>query len=283
MRVGIAYFPVDYGIDIRVLARAAEERGFESLFVPEHTHIPTSRRSPYPGGGDLPKSYSHTHDPFIALSFAAAVTKKILLATGVCLIPQRDPIVTAKCVSSLDQLSGGRFVFGIGGGWNVDEMENHGARYETRFKLMRERILAMKALWTQEEASFHGAMVNFDPVWLYPKPAQKPNPPILLGGSSDHTVKRVVEFCDGWIPLATRGGFEPKEAVARLRKAAASVGRDYSTLSISTFGTPPNAETLTAHRDAGIYRAVLPIPDVSRDEILKLLDGYATLAANAAA
>jgi alkanesulfonate monooxygenase SsuD/methylene tetrahydromethanopterin reductase-like flavin-dependent oxidoreductase (luciferase family) len=128
MRVGLAYFPVDYGIDIRELARAAEERGFESLFVPEHTHIPLSRRSPYPGGGELPNSYSHTHDPFVALSFAAAATKKLLLATGVCLVPQRDPIVTAKCVSSLDQLSGGRFIFGIGGGWNVDEMENHGAR-----------------------------------------------------------------------------------------------------------------------------------------------------------
>ena len=182
MRVGIFYFPTDYGIDIRELARAAEERGFESLLLPEHTHIPTSRRTPYPGGGDLPKAYSHTHDPFVALSFAAAATTKILLGTGICLIPQRDPIVTAKCVASLDQLSNGRFLFGIGGGWNVDEMENHGARYETRFKLMRERILAMKALWTQDEAAFHGEMVNFDPVWSYPKPAQKPHPPILLGG-----------------------------------------------------------------------------------------------------
>ena len=166
MRVGVFYFPTDYGIDIRELARAAEERGFESLLLPEHTHIPTSRRTPYPGGGELPKAYSHTHDPFVALSFAAAATTKILLGTGICLIPQRDPIVTAKCVASLDRLSNGRFLFGIGGGWNIDEMENHGARYETRFKLMRERILAMKALWTQEEAAFHGEMVNFDPVWL---------------------------------------------------------------------------------------------------------------------
>src|ERR1700677_5081794 len=272
MHVGIAYFPVDYGIDVRELARSAEERGFESLFVPEHTHIPVSRRSPYPGGGEIPKSYLHTHDPFVALSFAAAVTKKIMLGTGVCLIPQRDPIVTAKCVSSLDQLSGGRFLFGIGGGWNVDEMENHGARYETRFKLMRERILAMKALWTQEEASFHGEMVNFDPVWLYPKPAQKANPPILLGGSSDHTLKRVVEFCDGWIPIASRGAFDPKVAVERLRKAAAAVGRDYATLSLTAFGAPTDAEALARYRDAGVNRAVLWIPDASRDDILKLLD-----------
>jgi probable F420-dependent oxidoreductase len=277
MRVGLFYFPVDYGIDVRELARAAEERGFESLFFPEHTHIPTSRRSPYPGGGPLPEAYSHTHDPFIALSFAAAVTKKLLLGTGVCLIPQRDPIVTAKCVSSLDQLSSGRFIFGIGGGWNVDEMENHGARYETRFKLMRESILAMKALWTQEEASFHGDMVKFDPVWFYPKPAQKPNPPVLLGGSSDHTLKRVVEFCDGWIPIGMRG-FDPKESVERLRKAAAAAGRDYSTLSISVFGAPADAAALAGYRDAGIHRAILPIPDVSRDEILKLLDQYAPLA-----
>jgi probable F420-dependent oxidoreductase len=279
MRVGLSYFPADYGIDIRELAVAAEARGFESLFCPEHTHIPASRRSPFPGGGELPKCYSHTHDPFVALSFAAAATKTILLSTGVALIPQRDPIVTAKCVASLDQLSGGRFILGIGGGWNVDEMENHGARYEMRFKLMRERILAMKALWTQEEASYHGQMVNFDPVWMYPKPAQKPHPPILLGGSSDHTLKRVVEFCDGWIPLAMRGGFEPKAAVERLRNAAAAGGRDYSTLSLSAFGAPPNPAAMAEYREAGVHRAVLPIPDATRDEILKVLDKYAPLIA----
>src|SRR4051812_39056261 len=172
MQIGVFYFPADYGINIVELARALEERGFESLFVPEHTHIPVSRKSPFPSGGELPKRYAHTHDPFVALSFAAAATRKLMLGTGICLIPERDPIVTAKCVASLDQLSGGRFIFGIGGGWNVEEMENHGARYNTRFKLMRERILAMQALWTQEEASFHGEFVNFDPVWSYPKPAQ---------------------------------------------------------------------------------------------------------------
>jgi probable F420-dependent oxidoreductase len=277
MRVGVFYFPTDYGIDVRELARAAEERGFESLFFPEHTHIPTSRRSPYPGGGELPKNYSHTHDPFVALSFAAAVTKKILLGTGICLIPQRDPIVTAKCVASLDQLSNGRFLFGIGGGWNVDEMENHGARYETRFKLMRERILAMKALWTQEEASFHGEMVNFDPSWSYPKPLQRPHPPILLGGDSDYTVKRVVEFCDGWFPIA-RPGFDVKGAVERLRKAASAAGRDFSKLSVGVFAAPADKAALAEYRNAGIQRAVLPIPDLTRDEILGVLDKYAPLA-----
>jgi probable F420-dependent oxidoreductase len=278
MRVGVLYFPTDYGIDIRELARAAEERGFDSLFLPEHTHIPKSRRTPFPGGGDLPKAYSHTHDPFVALSFAAAATRKILLGTGICLIPQRDPIVTAKCVASLDQLSNGRFVFGIGGGWNVDEMENHGARYETRFKLMRERILAMKALWTEQEAAFHGEMVNFDAVWLYPKPMQQPHPPILLGGSSDYTLKRVVEFCNGWFPIA-RPGFKPKEAVERLRRVASAAERDFSTLTISVFGAPADNAALTEYRDAGIHRAVLPIPDLTRDEIMGLLDKYSPLAA----
>ena len=278
MRIGVCYFPTDYGIDIRELARAVEERGFDSLLLPEHTHIPVSRRTPYPGGGELPKCYSHSHDPFVALAFAAAVTKKLLLGTGICLVPQRDPIVTAKCIASLDQLSNGRFIFGIGGGWNVDEMENHGTRYETRFKLMRERILAMKALWTQEEAAFHGEFVNFDPVWSYPKPAQRPHPPILLGGSSDYTLKRVVEFCDGWLPIA-RAGFNAKEAVAQLRQAASAAGRDFSTLSINAFAPPPEKAVLAEYNAAGIQRAFLSIPDESRDEILKVLDQYARLLA----
>jgi len=276
MHIGVCYFPTDYGIDISELARASEERGFESLLLPEHTHIPLSRRTPFPGGGELPKCYSHTHDPFVALAFAAAATKKILLGTGICRVPQRDPIVTAKCVASLDQLSNGRFLFGIGGGWNVDEMENHGAHYETRFKLMRERILAMKALWTEEKAEFHGEMVNFDPVWLYPKPAQRPYPPILLGGSTDYTVKRVVEFCDGWMPIGFRG-FNAKEAVTQLREAASEAGRDFSTLSITVFGAAPEEAVLAEYRELGIQRAVLVIPDLTRDEILGVLDKHARL------
>ncbi|HEX3411450.1 MAG TPA: LLM class F420-dependent oxidoreductase [Stellaceae bacterium] len=276
MRVGVFYFPTDYGINIAELARALEDRGFGSLYVPEHTHIPTSRRSPFPGGGELPKKYSHTHDPFVGLSFAAAATKKLLVGTGICLIPERDPIVTAKCVSSLDQLSGGRFIFGIGGGWNVEEMENHGARYETRFKLMRERILAMKALWTQEEASFHGELVNFDPVWSWPKPAQRPHPPILLGGESDYTLRRIVEYCDGWIPRPV-GDFTAKGAVARLRRIAETKGRDPKSLMISVFRAPPDKAVLAEYNRAGIDEALLEIPDLSRDEILQLLDRYAPL------
>src|ERR1700674_2241280 len=223
MKVGVYYFPTDYGINIAELAGALEQRGFVSVFVFEHTHIPVSRRPPFPGGGELPKRYSHTHDPFVALSFAAAATRTLKLGTGIALVPQRDPIVTAKSVASLDHLSGGRFVFGVGGGWNVEEMENHGARYDTRFKLLRERVLAMKAMWTSEQAEFHGEFVDFDPVWLNPKPKQRPHPPILLGGESDHTLRRVVEFCDGWFPRAVPG-FDPQEAVARPRRMGEVAG-----------------------------------------------------------
>src|SRR5437660_2669487 len=278
MHIGTFHFPTDYGIEISELAPALEARGFESLFLCEHTHIPVSRRSPYPGGGELPKRYSHTHDPFVALSFAAAATRTLKLGTGIALMPQRDPIITAKSIASLDQLSGGRFIFAMGGGWNVEEMENHGARYETRFKLLRERVLAMKALWTREQAEFHSQFVNFDPVWLYPKPKQRPHPPILLGGETDHTVRRVVEFCDGWFPRP-RAGWEPKRAAARLREAALAAGRDPATLSITVFNAPADAAALAPYREAGIARVLLEVPDLGRDEVLRLLDKHAPLAA----
>jgi probable F420-dependent oxidoreductase len=273
MLVGAFYFPTDYGINIGELAGALEERGFESLFVCEHTHIPVSRRTPFPGGGDLPKRYKHTHDPFVALSFAAAATQRLKLGTGIALMPQRDAIITAKSVASLDQLSNGRFLFALGGGWNVEEMENHGAHYQSRFKLLRERVLAMKALWSQEKAEFHGEFVNFDPVWLYPKPKQQPHPPIYLGGETDHTVRRVVEFCDGWFPRA-RGDWEPKSAVARLRKAAVDAGRDPDSLTVTVFNAPADQKKLAPYHEAGIDRVLFEIPDLSRDDILRVLDRY---------
>jgi probable F420-dependent oxidoreductase len=278
MRIGTFYFPTDYGIDVRELAAALEARGFESLCFCEHTHIPASRRTPFPSGGELPKRYAHTHDPFVALSFAAAATRKLLLGTAVCLVTEHDPIVTAKSVASLDQLSGGRFIFGVGAGWNAEEMENHGTNFATRFALMRERVLAMKAIWTEEEAAFHGKFVNFDPIWSYPKPLQRPHPPILLGGETDHTLKRVVEYCDGWLPRF-RPDFDAKNQVARLRRAAEAVGRDFGTLSITVFRPPPDAATLVAFREAGIQRVLLEVPDLGRDEILRVLDGYAPLLA----
>ncbi len=277
MHVGVFYFPADYGIEPGELARALEERGFESLFVCEHTHIPVSRKSPFPGGGELPKRYSHTHDPFIALSFAAAATKKLRLGTGICLMAQRDPIVTAKVIASLDMLSGGRFELGVGGGWNVDEMENHGTQYETRFKVVRERLLAMKEIWTKEAAEFHGDFVNFDPIWSYPKPVQRPHPPILLGGETDHTLRRIVDHCDGWFPRATPTT-DPREFVGRLRQAASTTNRDWNSLSITVFRAPSDAAKLAGYREAGIKRVLLEVPDLSRDEILRHLDKIAPLA-----
>jgi probable F420-dependent oxidoreductase len=276
MDIGALIFATDYCIRMDELARALEERGFGSLFLPEHTHIPASRRTPRPGGGELPKEYWHTYDPFVALSFAAAATSTLKLGTGICLLPQRDPIVTAKSVASLDMLSGGRFIFGLGGGWNVEEMENHGTRYETRFKLLRERVLAMKAIWTEDEAAFHGEMVDFDPLWAYPKPVQKPHPPVILGGESDYTLARVVEFCDGWLPRA-RGAFDPAEGMGRLRRAAEAAGRDMSTLSMTVFGAPPEAATLETYAEAGVTRALLALPSADRDTVLSLLDDYAPL------
>jgi probable F420-dependent oxidoreductase len=276
MDVGVFYFPVDYGINVAELAKALEDRGFGSLYVPEHTHIPLSRKTPFPGGGELPKRYAHTHDPFVALAFAAAATKKLKIGTGICLVPQHEPLVTAKAIASLDMLSSGRFIFGIGGGWNVDEMENHGATHKDRFKIMREHVLAMKALWTEEHASYKGEFVQFDPVLSYPKPAQRPHPPIVLGGESDHTLKRVVEYCDGWFPR-TRAGFDPVEAKARLAKAASEKGRDPKSLTITVFGAPNKAEVLESYAKAGIEGALLAIPDGTRDEILAFLDKNAPL------
>lgn len=278
MQTGAFIFATDYAIPIAELARELEARGFESLFVPEHTHIPASRKSPFPGGGDLPREYWHTHDPFVSLAFAAAATEKLVVGTGICLVPQRDPIVTAKSVASLDVLSGGRFVFGMGGGWNVEEMEDHGADYGTRFKLLRERVLAMKALWAYEEAEFHGEMVDFDPCWAYPKPAQKPHPPLLLGGESDHTLRRVVEFCDGWFPRA-RGGFDVAGGVERLRRIAGEAGRDMSELQVNLFGALPDAQKMEEYRQAGVTRAIIGLPSKGRDEILPRLDEYANLLA----
>lgn len=278
MRIGVFHFPTEYGIEIAELAQAVEARGLESLFVCEHTHIPVSRLTPFPGGGELPKRYKHTYDPFVALAFAAAATRTLALGTGICLVPQRDPIITAKSVASIDRLSGGRFLFGVGGGWNADEMANHGTEYETRFRVLRERVLAMRALWTEEEASFHGALVNFDPVWCYPKPLQKPHPPILLGGETDHTLRRVVEFCDGWFPRAT-ADFDPARAVARLKDAALRADRDFAKLSISVFRAPADAAALARYAEAGITRALLDVPDAGRDEVLRLLDQYAALVA----
>src|SRR5689334_2952188 len=202
---GAMMFPTDYAIQPVELARAVEERGLDSLFFPEHTHIPTSRRSPWPGGGELPMEYSHTHDQFVALTAAAAATKRIKLGTGICLVIERDPILLAKEVASLDVLSNGRVILGIGGGWNAEEMENHGTNFKQRWKILRERVLAMREIWRNEKAEFHGEFVNFDSIWSWPKPVQAGGPPILLGSEAKRCFERVVDYCDGWIPIMRRG------------------------------------------------------------------------------
>jgi probable F420-dependent oxidoreductase len=271
MDVGIAIFPTDYAMRVDDLARAVEERGYESLWFPEHTHIPVSRRSPWPGGPTLPKEYSHTHDLFVALATAAAVTTRIKIGSGICLLVERDPITTAKEVASVDFLSRGRMLFGIGGGWNAEEMEDHGTDFRTRWKLLRERVQAMKRIWTEDEPSFEGELVKFEPLWSWPKPVQKPHPPVLLGGHGRRALERVVTYCDGWLPIGVRAG-DLKASIAELRTLARERGRDPDTISVSVYGAPMDAETLGHLRDIGVARAIFALPSAEADKLLSLLD-----------
>lgn len=276
MHYGISMFSTDYAIRPDELAREAEARGFESLWMPEHTHIPASRRSPWPGGGDLPEEYWHTYDPFVALTAAAMATTRLRVATGICLLIERDPITTAKEVASLDMLSNGRFIFGIGGGWNAEEMENHGTDFKKRWRVLRERVLAMKEIWTQDEAEFHGEFVNFDKIWSYPKPVQKPHPPIFMGGDGPTTFDRVVEFCDGWAPI----GFRLKnlsEKMADLKRRAEAAGRDPGSISVTIYGAKPDREALDELAKLGVERVLLNLPSEGRESILPKLDAYAGL------
>jgi probable F420-dependent oxidoreductase len=275
MDIGLCIFSTEYAIRIDELAREAESRGFESLFVPEHTHIPTSRRSPF-AGGELPEEYKHTHDPFVSLAYAAAVTRRLKIGTGICLVIERDTITTAKSVASLDLLSNGRFLFGIGGGWNAEEMEHHGTDFKTRFPRLREQILAMKQMWTKDVAEFHGQHVNFEPIWCWPKPAQKPHPPVLWGGEGTPTLKRVAEIGDGWFPRA-RNTERLFAGLEELKGLAAKAGRDMKQISVSVFGAPGDRAVLDRYRAAGITRAILRLPPEGRDKILPLLDQHAKL------
>ncbi len=271
-------FPTDVSIQPVELARAVEERGLHSLYFPEHTHIPVSRRTPYPAGGELPEEYKRTHDPFLALTAAAAVTERIQLGTGICLVAQRDPIVTAKAVASLDVLSGGRFVFGIGVGWNEDEMSHHGVDPARRRSVAREHVLAMKALWTQDVASFSGEHVRIEPSWSWPKPVQRPHPPILLGGAGGPvTFRHVVEYCDGFMPIGGRGVVA--ERIAELGRVATEAGRDPASLVLKVFGVRPKPDTLKDYEAAGVGEVIIGLPSASADEVLPLLDRCASLVA----
>jgi len=276
MHLGIFSYNVEYGARPDELARAAEDRGFESFWVGEHTHIPAARQTPYPGGGALPKPYYHMADPFVSLMAAAAATTTIKLGTGICLVVEHDPIVLAKSVATLDWLSNGRVLFGIGGGWNREEMEDHGTPFSRRWQVLRERVLAMKALWTQEEASFHGEFVNFDRAISYPKPVQKPHPPILFGGATALGRARVVDYCDGWIPIDVLLADLPG-AIADLRRRAEAADRRPDDLSVSLFMfETPDADVLARLGDMGVQRVILVAPR-RLGEVLPFLDRAAQL------
>ena len=257
------------------LAQVLEERGFESVWAPEHSHIPTSRRSPFPGGGDLPKQYYDAMDPFVTLTAAAMATKSLKVGTGVCLINQRDPIQTAKQVASIDQVSGGRFLFGIGVGWNAEEMEDHGTEFTTRAKLVRERVEAMKAIWTKSKAEYHGEFVNFPEMMTWPKPVQKPHPPVIVGGAFPQAARRAVRYGDGWIPLAGRG--DALGALPKFREMLKEAGRDEASCPITLFGCSDDADTLRRYRDADVVRACVSLPAAKADTVLPILDRWAGL------
>ena len=274
MKLGITLSPTAYSIRPDELAQACEARGFESLWFPEHSHIPTSRRSPVPTGGELPKEYAHTHDLFVSLSLAAAVTKTIKLGSGICLAVQRDPIMLAKEVASFDQLSNGHFLFGIGDGWNAEEMENHGVPFNKRWKVLREKIEAMKAIWTEDEAEYHGEFIDFDPIWAYPKPLQQPYPPILLGTLFSGGLHRVINYCDGWLPVEATVQDLPA-AIRELRAQAEQAGRHVNEILISVFMAPDDEAVLQQYQAMGVDRAIFFLPPEPADGALPLLDKYA--------
>ena len=280
MKLGVFSFNTEYSIQADDLAAAAEERGFESVWFPEHTHIPASRETPWPGNGPLPKEYVHMSDPFVSAAAAAVATKHIKIGTGISLINQHDPIALAKTVATVDRISKGRFLFGVGAGWNREEMENHGIAYETRWKQLEERVQAMKALWTQDEASFHGEYVNFDRVWSHPKPFQDPHPPIILGTfGSKWGRARVASYGDGWIPI---GLFHKDMSadIADLRERLTKAGRDPDAVSISMFDVfETSEEDLMRFRDLGVVERAIPrCPTEDRDTVLRWLDRYAEIA-----
>jgi probable F420-dependent oxidoreductase len=278
MEFGVGIFFTEYSIAPAELAVALEARGFDSLWAPEHSHIPVSRRSLPRGGGELPKRYYDVMDPFVTLTAAAAATKQLKLGTGICLVIQRDTIQTAKLVASIDQVSGGRFLFGIGGGWNAEEMADHGAAFATRFKKMAEQVAAMKEIWTCDRPEYHGAFVDFPPMMTWPKPRQKPHPPVIVGGAFPWAARRAIRYGDGWIPLAGRGqDGDPLEFVPRFRRMVEEAGRDPRFLSVTVAGPPEDLDLLRRYRDLGIDRVNFPLPPVQTDEVMAVLDRLADL------
>lgn len=280
---GLLIFATDFSIGPAELARAAEDQGFESLFFPEHTHIPASRRSPWPGGAELPKEYWHTHDPFVSLTVAASVTRDLKVGTGIALVTERDPILMAKQAATLDFLSGGRLLLGVGAGWNAEEMEHHGTPYADRWKILRERILAMRKIWTEEEAEFHGDFVDFEKLWSYPKPKQAGGPPVLLGASSKYVYKRIAEYGDGWFPIyqnparaAASGAVNYREGIERTREAWAAAGRKGAP-DFSVFGVGPDARVVEGLIEDGFNRMIFGLPPADAATVLPMIAQYASV------
>ena len=275
MEFGASIFFTDYSITPAELAVALEERGFDSLWAAEHSHIPVPRKTPPPGGGELHKRYYDVMDPFVTLTAAGCATKKLKLATGICLVIQRDTIQTAKLVASIDQVSGGRFLFGIGGGWNQEEIENHGTVFVTRMRKMREQIEAMKAIWTESKPEYHGEIVDFGPMMTWPKPVQKPHPPVILGGAFPWAARRAIRYGDGWYPNAASGN--PEEYMPAFRKMAQEAGRDPASLPVTLGGAPEDADKLKRFRDLGAARVNVTLMSEKADAILPILDRWAGL------
>lgn len=276
MKFGITIFPTDQTLQPVELAEAVEERGFESLWYAEHSHIPTSRRSPFPSGAEMPEKYKRTHDQFVALAAGAAVTTDLKLGTGITLLAQRDPIWTAKEVASLDVISGGRVLFGVGYGWNVEEMGSHGTAFDERRELLREKIHLMKALWTEDVASYEGELISLEPSWAWPKPVQDPHPPIIMGaGIGPKTLAHIVEFCDGWIPL---GRHEIREAVTTVRRGLEDAGRDPADFEITKYGASRRTESLDELAELGVDRAVFPVESDPPARVIEKLDELAEIA-----
>jgi len=271
---GVMFFLTDQTIGPIELAKAVEERNLDTLFFPEHTHIPVSRKTPFAGGGELPEYYKRFHDPFVALAAAAAVTQRIMLGTGICLVLERDTITLAKECASLDAISNGRFILGIGAGWNIEEMENHGANYRDRWKILREKILAMKEIWTKEEAEFHGDYVDFDPIWCWPKPVTPGGPPVWMGAKSPWVYDRVVEYCDGWMPIGGPGS----GGMNNLRQAAERAGRDVSSITLALFGALEDPTQIEGRLDQGFTEMIFNLPVGNAEEVLPALDRLAELA-----
>ena len=279
MHVGVAMFCTDYAMPPTELARALEERGFESLWLPEHSHIPLSRLSPYPQGGELPKKYYDVMDPFVVLGAAAAVTTRLKIATGICLVAQRDPIQTAKAVATVDRLSAGRFLFGVGAGWNADELADHGTTFSDRDRVMRERIEAMRVIWTRTTPEYHGKFVDFGPMMTWPKPVQKPHPPVLVGGEIPHGARRALAYGDGWMPHARRPAYRLLDRLAEYRALEQAAGR---ILPITAFAVEHDTAVWPAYRDAGIERIVLSLESETAELVLPKLDSWAKASAEVA-